>query len=207
MGRGGECRGVRRDSRVPGRTDRPSTRLCSGDARTQRRRWRRRASGVDGGRAVPLVTADLLDPLQGHARLAEAGGEAQLGLLRVLVLGEAGERLADRLRVLVVDADLQRARVARLVGVDRLVLDDDDDLLELVAVDLLLFLVEVLRARARCASPWRTPRSPGRCAAAPPSPTRATGRSRRRGRSASPPRAAWPSPPAPWRAASACRRS
>src|SRR4051794_21815380 len=68
-----------------------------------------------------LVTADLLDAFQRHARLAAADAGAQLGLLRVLVLGQPRERLSDLLRVLVVDADLQRARVAGLVRVERLV--------------------------------------------------------------------------------------
>src|SRR5579872_3500091 len=79
-----------------------------------------------------LVTADLLDALEQDAGLADADPGAHLGLLRVLVLGEPRERLADLLGVLVVDADLEGARVARLVRVDRLVLDDDDHLLELV---------------------------------------------------------------------------
>src|SRR5438067_2358582 len=79
-----------------------------------------------------LITSHLFDSLEADARLAAADRRAQLGLLGVLVLGQAGERLADLLRVLVVDADLDRAGVAGLVGVEGLVLDDDDDLLELV---------------------------------------------------------------------------
>src|SRR5450755_4190285 len=77
-----------------------------------------------------LITAHLLDAIERDARLAGAARQTQLGLLGILVLREARERLPDGLRVLVVDADLERARVARLVGVDRLVLDDDDDLLQ-----------------------------------------------------------------------------
>src|SRR4051812_13512949 len=64
-----------------------------------------------------LVTAHLLDPIEGDLRLSDARREADLVLLRVLVLGQARQRLADRLRVLVVDADLQRLRVAGLVRV------------------------------------------------------------------------------------------
>src|SRR5450432_327622 len=93
---------------------------------------------------VLLITSNLFDAIERDARLAGAAGQTQLGLLGVLVLREARERLPDRLGVLVVDADLERAGVARLVGVDRLVLDDDDDLLELVAVHLLLVFLEVL---------------------------------------------------------------
>src|SRR5580704_6244812 len=98
-------------------------------------------------RARLVVTADLVDAVEGDARLTGAAGQAQLGLLGVLVLGQAREGLADGLGVLVVDADLQRARVARLVGVDGLVFDHDDDLLQLVAVHLLLVFLEILGDR------------------------------------------------------------
>src|SRR5580693_1699027 len=98
-------------------------------------------------RARLVVTADLVDAVEGDARLTGAAGQAQLGLLGVLVLGQAREGLADGLGVLVVDADLQRARVARLVGVDGLVLDHDDDLLQLVAVHLLFVFLEILGDR------------------------------------------------------------
>src|SRR5581483_22060 len=72
------------------------------------------------GAARLLVTAHLLDPVEGDLRLADARGQADLALLRVLVLGQPRQRLPDRLRVLVVDADLQRLGVARLVRVERL---------------------------------------------------------------------------------------
>src|SRR4051794_37791668 len=41
-----------------------------------------------------LFTSHLLDSLERHARLAPTDARAQLGLLRVLVLGEPRERLA-----------------------------------------------------------------------------------------------------------------
>src|SRR5438552_4349918 len=68
-----------------------------------------------------LITSHLLDSNESYPRLAGTSVEAKLGLLGELVFGQAPERLPDRLRVLVVDADLQRAGVARLVGVDGLV--------------------------------------------------------------------------------------
>src|SRR4051812_16026179 len=128
-----------------------ATRLCRGDQRGPGGTQRRRLSPAEqvtwmapGGPPFLLVTADLLDAFERDARLAQASRRAQLGLLGELVLGQARQRVVNLLRVLVVDADLQRARVARLVRVQRLVLDHHHDLLELVAVDLLLFLVEVL---------------------------------------------------------------
>src|SRR5204863_10202680 len=91
-----------------------------------------REAGRGLGRGVDLlVTAHLFDAVERDARLAGAGRQALLRLLREFVLREARQRLADRLRVVVVDADRQRLRVAGLVSVERLVLDDDDDLLEL----------------------------------------------------------------------------
>src|SRR5678816_3075154 len=44
-----------------------------------------------------LITAHLLETLERDLGLAEADGRAQLTLLRVLVLREARERVADRL--------------------------------------------------------------------------------------------------------------
>src|SRR3974390_2018962 len=44
-----------------------------------------------------LITAHLLDAIQGDPGLARAGREPKLRLLGVLVLGEAAECLADRL--------------------------------------------------------------------------------------------------------------
>src|SRR6185312_6269145 len=106
---------------------------------------RGRAREPSQGSRILLVTADLLDAVQGDARFTGTGRQPELGLLRVLVLRQPRQRLPDGLRVLVVDADLQRARVARLVGVDGLVFDHDDDLLQLVAVHLLLVFLEIAR--------------------------------------------------------------
>src|SRR5206468_11605504 len=57
-----------------------------------------------------LVTTDLLDAVQGHARLSGARRQTQLGLFGIFILGQPRQGLPDRLGVLVVDADLQRAR-------------------------------------------------------------------------------------------------
>src|SRR5437763_9924325 len=50
--------------------------------------------------ATLLVTPHLFDSFEGDARLAHARHQANLVLLRVLVLGQARQRLPDRLRVL-----------------------------------------------------------------------------------------------------------
>src|SRR5262245_73018 len=92
--------------------------------------------GVRANQAL-LITADLFDAVEGDAGLARAGREALLRLLGEFVLRQARQRRPDGLGVLVVDADRQRLLVAGLVGVERLVLDDHDDLLELVPVHLL----------------------------------------------------------------------
>src|SRR5436190_1722737 len=72
-----------------------------------------RAAGRGLGRGARLlITPDLFDAVEGDAELAGADGKTLLRLLRVFVLGEARERLADRLSVLVVNADGERLRVA-----------------------------------------------------------------------------------------------
>src|SRR4051812_36689407 len=75
------------------------------------------ASNATPSRSL-LVTAHLFDPLERDARLPRPRRQPDLRLLRVLVLRQPRQRLADGLGVLVVDADLQRLGVAGLVGVE-----------------------------------------------------------------------------------------
>src|SRR5262245_22061384 len=91
--------------------------LCAHPADRKTRRHRDTKTGTSLRASVPsclffrlLITADLLDAVEGDARLAGDGRQALLGFLGVFVLGEAGQRLTDRPGVLVVVADGQALR-------------------------------------------------------------------------------------------------
>src|SRR3954465_9877367 len=58
-----------------------------------------------------LITSHLFHSFERHLRLAGAGREPNFVFLRELVFGEARQRLPDRLRVVVVDADGEGLRV------------------------------------------------------------------------------------------------
>ena len=78
------------------------------------------------------------DERQSGARLGDGRTRARLGFGREFLVAHASQRRAQLLRKLVINAELQRLLIAGLVGVDRLLLDDDDHFLQLVAIDLLL---------------------------------------------------------------------
>src|SRR5688572_11012681 len=124
--------------RAAGADDRP--RRAAGARRRPREPARGRAgdgrSSVD--RALEGDRDAAIGRLRPRSRLA-LGGE--------LLIGEAPEGLPQLLGEVVVHVELERLLVAVAVRVDRLLLDDDDDLLELLAVDLRALLVEPGRDR------------------------------------------------------------